>query len=136
MSPALANTLGVTVYAVSLSPLVAAAFSVSVRKIMLVYVAALIGLIAVQTGIFHGSSLASTNIVVRVRASANDEQCEQIWDLMRQSGLSIDRSDLAAPRIVGNGADQIPPEVRDALLACAELPGTAGRNVRPANARD
>jgi|GEM_PF-5171626 len=120
MSPLLANAVGLSLYAAALLPLIAAAFSTSGRKIMFVYTAALVGLVAAQTGIFHRSALTRTDVTVRALAPTNEEQCKQILDLMRQSGLSFDLTDLSAPRIVGNNADRIPPEVHDSLLACAE----------------
>jgi hypothetical protein len=119
MSPVLANTVASALYAGAVLPLIAAMCLPRAQKIIFVFAACVIGLIALQTGVFHRSALTPTNIVTGVVAQTHQEQCVQIVDLMQQSGLSFDLTDRSTPRIVGNNADQIPSELLDSLLACS-----------------
>jgi hypothetical protein len=134
MSPVLASTLALALYAIVLLPLAGVAIWNSNRTLSAGYAAFIVALAMYHTGIFSGSSLAETDMAVRAIVPGDDEQCQKIRDLMDQSGLRVDRSDLAAPRIVGEGAEQIPAEVRDVLIQCLDpqAPTEAGRT--PADA--
>ena len=118
MSPALATTFGMALYAVAILPVIAAAVWHNASKTVGGYATLLLALAAYQTGIFHGSSLTPTDTIVRVGVPTGIAQCQQILEVTQQSGLGVNRSDPAAPKLTGPGADQIPPEIRDVLLDC------------------
>jgi hypothetical protein len=120
MSSALATTIGIALYVAVLLPVAAAAVMSNISsRIIGVYAVFLMGLAGYHTGIFQRGSLTPTDMIVRSATSTDEAQCKKVVELMRESGLEVDRSDPATPRIIGTGADQIPPEVRDILLACS-----------------
>lgn len=127
MSPLLATIIGIALYAVVLLPLVGAVLWGRAPRLLVVYGSFLAVVAVFNTGIFQRGSLAPTDTIVRAAGPAEEAQCQQILELMRESGLTVDRSDPSAPKLTGRGANQLPPELRDVLLQCAEQAETASR---------
>jgi len=118
MSLALAIAVALAVYAVVLSPLVWAAVSHSGRTVGWGYAAFLLCLAFWQTGMLNKSSLASTDVGRLTRSSGADAKCGEIMRFVSESGLAIDRSDPASPKIGGQAWEQIPPDGREMITEC------------------
>jgi len=105
------------------------------RLVAIVYGTIVIGVGFYQTGFLQRSSLASTSRMVVATAPLEDAECRKITELLKESGLTVDRSDPAQPKLIGTGADEIPPQVRDILAECSEpqpsatQPGVLGGDV-------
>lgn len=119
MSSAAATTLGLAIYAVALVPLVWIAVKNDTRAVSPICTALILALAAYQTGIFNRSSLISSDVHWR-SAGLTDDRCKKILEAVKEAGLSIDRSRLDKPKLVGAGVDQMPPEIATILIDCFE----------------
>jgi hypothetical protein len=127
MSSVFASIVGLAVYIVVLLPLLAIAVSRGgKRKFGTAFIALILAVAAFQTGILQRSWLAPTDMAVQAAARVQTDQCGEIVDLMRKSGLTIDRSDPSSPKLAGSDADQIPAEVAEILIRCHD---TSKKNV-------
>ena len=122
MSSLMASLLALVLYAVVVMPLGWAASSRHARSVGMVYAGCVVAFAFWQTGILGGSSLTLTDAVVPAVAQTQEAQCTQVLELLRETGITVDRSDAAAPKLVGTGADRLPPEVRDFVLSCTAMP--------------
>jgi len=119
MSVLAASILGLLLYTAALLPVVWAATQRAGRDLMAVYSAAILLLCFYQTGFLEPSPIRPSDATLGAVGPTQQEQCKQVVELMRRLGLSIDRSDATAPKLVGRGADSVPPEVRNVLIGCA-----------------
>ena len=117
MSPVAASAIGLALYAALLLPL--AWSGRAPRLVATLYGAIVIAIGFYQTGFLQRSSLASTSRMVVASAPLDGAECRKIVELMKESGFTVDRSDPAQPKLVGAGADEIPPQVRDILMECS-----------------
>lgn len=128
MSPTLATTIGLAIYAALLLPLAWVLKCRGPRFVAVAYTT-MIAVVAVhQTGFFQRSSLTQLPITFMRKGPSNDAQCGKVLQVMRELGLAVDQSDPAAPKIIGRAAKQIPAELHDVLIACSKLDPTATTN--------
>jgi hypothetical protein len=132
MSTPLATAVALALYATLLAPLAFAWRSTALRFVAWSYVAAIAAMAVYQTGFFQRSSLTPTDKVVVVVAPSDRTQCVEVLELMNQSGLAVDLSDPAAPKVTGSGADQLPSQVRDVLIECSKQQDATSPPVPPA----
>lgn len=117
MYTVVASGIALALYAVAAIPLAFIVFSRHAGRVGMMYAAIVLGVVIYNTGLFSLGGLTRTSMVVPILSSGDDEQCRKVRDLLQQSGLRVDRSRSPAT-IVGVRADEIPPQVRDALLKC------------------
>ena len=122
MSASVASVIALALNAVMVVPLAWAAAVHRLRLVAIPYTAVILVVALWQTGVFERASMTKTNVTARVGAVTREAQCKQVMDLLRQSGFAIDRTRPDGPRIIGNGADKLPQQVRDVVAACAAIP--------------
>jgi hypothetical protein len=120
MSTALATTLGLGIYAAMLIPLGWIVVRGNARTIAAAYLVLVLAFGAYHTGVFQRSSLTPADIHMSATVPNEAAQCEKILELMERSGLTVERPASGPSRLVGEGADQVPAEVRDVLIQCSE----------------
>jgi len=131
MSSSAASILALVLYALAIAPLAWISISGGNRAWAAGYVGLILALAIYHTGVLQSGSLARTDSPVRVLGAVDDQKCRQVQDLMERSNLRVDRSNGDSPRVVGQGADQIPPEVADILIACTEPQSTERSELGP-----
>lgn len=89
----------------------------SARPALIAAASFILFVVFLQTGIAGGGRLPAAGISVPPIAH-NAEQCAQIRKVLKDAGLSVDRSDPERPRIAGPLAERIPEEVQEAVAAC------------------
>ena len=95
--------------------------------------ASIASLVFVQTGTLQRAGLASTEVTHLLAADPLLGRCEETFQILQENNVVIGRPDEKG--LVVNGAlwDQLPPELQEAVLACAQqsLGAAAGTNPPP-----
>lgn len=116
MSSVSATIFALALYAAAAGLVIAVRWS-RAALVLPVLLALLLGLGFYQTGVTARDRLARTDMVVPA-TPATESQCAQIVKLMKQSGLTVDRTDPANAKLLGPNADQVPAEAKPLIIAC------------------
>lgn len=128
MTTMIAVSLIAALYIVALLPLgLAARLGTSARTIAAAYLIAVAMLAFYQTGLLSTSRLADTDVSLFPTSITEADRCDEAVDLLREAGVILDRS---PNRLIVAGArwDQLPPEIRDAVVNCVSATLPPGNN--------
>jgi len=121
LTSAAASGIALLLYAAALLPLALAArrgrLAAPLGALM---AAAMVTVAFLHTGTLQRGSLASTDVTGLLGADALRGRCEEVFDALREAGVV-----LAAPGpdglvVRGSTWDQIPAELQEPILACAQ----------------
>jgi hypothetical protein len=116
-----ASALVLALYAAALVPIVVAAALPRTRFWMAgTCVVAMLGIGFFQTGMFQRGDLTNANVVAPTLATADEGRCKQVLQVLDRADIVPETNETGEITIKGVAADQIPPEVRDILIECAE----------------
>ena len=118
MSTTFASIAALLLYALLLAPLLFLLRGGGVRAALLVYAAALAGLIAASADFFGPSPSAAVSVPARNAAGGSPEACAEVLRVTEQAGIVVDRSNPRRVVVRGRPWNQLPRDARDVLLAC------------------
>lgn len=121
MPGSLAATLALVLTIAVLSPVAWFAWRKSGSAGPIAFLMAALASCWLLVGVIPQVDIPSRAMVARIAAPTEAGQCRTIDEALEGSGLRVDLSNQNAPEVVGNGADALPSEVREALIACARL---------------
>ena len=130
MSPVYATFAALLIYALGLVPFLWMAVRAgSGRWLGGLCGALILGIALVQTGIFQRDSLAPVNVVGLAGAGATAGRCQQVFDVLLDAGVLLERPGPRTLVVRGDAWAQLGPPVRDAVMACArDASGTENAN--------
>lgn len=112
--------------AVILTPLAIAATRSS-RPISMGYIALLVVIAFCGTGLLAPGKVTSVQALPVTVGRAQTEQCTRVLQLIEEAGITIDQTDPSSPKLIGQGMESLPPEAREAIVACAKTAPKAAR---------
>lgn len=121
MTAGSATSLAMLLYAVGAVPIAWLAFRpASVRWLGPICGALIVGMAFYQTGLFRDASLASTEVTHLIRVDTPESRCQQVFDLLVENGVMLEQPRPQGLVVRSAAWDQLPPAVREAVLACAQ----------------
>jgi hypothetical protein len=133
MSSALATTIALVLYAAVLLPLAVAVWKPRAGR----WVAAFYGIALLATGAFNTGWVPLRTLApvsdVEMAMPTDADRCNQVLGLLEQSRVIIDRSRPDRLVVDQRGWEQLPPPVRDVIVACAERDRPAASGSDPMN---
>jgi hypothetical protein len=131
MSSTIAIMIVAAIYIVALAPLVFLARNPKkLAPLAGVYVAIILAIATVQSGLFAAPALPSLEDVPLSDARLSDAQCTQLLTLLENEGVIVDRRSPPRLTVSQSSWEQLPPEIHDATMACVQR--TWPRNAAPA----
>jgi hypothetical protein len=130
LSSAAATAIALVLYAALLAPLALAAwrerFAGPLGALMAV---AMVTVAFLDTGTLQRNSLASTDVTGLLGGNALRGRCQEVFDALLQARVVLERP--GPDGLVVNGAawDQVPAELQDPILTCAQ--DVAGPGAEP-----
>jgi hypothetical protein len=131
MTSTIAIMIVATIYVAALAPLAWIGIKQSAPAWMAGAYGVLIGAIAVQqSGLFAGPVIPSLADVSLDNLTISDAQCGEVLTLLDNAGVFIDRQTPPHLVVAQEGWNQLPPEAREAVIACVQRAWP--RNTAPA----
>lgn len=120
------------IYCVGIAPFVWMAFRPGSARVLAPFgVVAILAVAGFNTGIFQQGGLASSNVAHLLQASTPESRCQQIFQVLLENRILLDRPTPERVVVSANAWDQLPAPVRDAVTACAETTLAGDREPGP-----
>jgi hypothetical protein len=121
MSSTIAIMIVAALYAALLAPLVFVARKPrALAPLTGVYVVVIVAIATIQSGLFDPPTLPSLDDVPRSDAQLSNAQCTQLLTLVENGGVIVDRRSPPRLAVAQSSWEQLPPEVREAVINCVQ----------------
>jgi hypothetical protein len=121
LSTIAATGIALLLYAAALLPLALAAWRERLAPpLAAAMVAAMVAVAFLQTGTLQRGSLASTDVTDLLGTDALKGRCQEVFDALLQARVVLARPGPEGLVVNGAAWDQIPAELRDPILGCAQ----------------